>query len=332
MRRYLRDLAHLSNVSRSARRCTLRKNVAASPHRLDESVDSSRLTIFSAPKGFNGHFGIIQENAIRSWLCLRPKPKIVLFSNEAGTADAARRLHVLVNAVETNSHGTPLLSNMFSQADTLAAADMVAFISADIILTQRIVEAARIAMEWSPRFLLVGQRHDVDVRRLLEFDDGWEERWATKAVARGKLHSPGAVDLFLYPRGQYEHMPPFAIGRTAYDNWLLWITVASGIPLIDATRFVTLIHQDHDYSHARTLDVWDGEEARENRQWIKHWTNYYGIAHATWALGPEGRIAPASGWKYRMARPRQLISHALRASRRIRTRLRSWRFVRRYRA
>lgn len=267
---------------------------------------------------------------MRSWLSLRPKPKIVLFSNEADTADAARRLNVLVSAVETNSHGTPLLSNMFSQADTLAAGDLVAFISADIILTQRIVEAARIALEWSRRFLLVGQRHDVDVRRLLEFDEGWEERWANKAVARGKLHSPGAVDLFLYPRGQYEHMPPFAIGRTAYDNWLLWNTVDSGIPLIDATGFVTLIHQDHDYSHARTLDVWDGEEARENRRWIKHWTNYYGIAHATWALGPEGRITPASGWKYRMARPRQLISHAFRSSRRIRTRLRSWRFVRKY--
>ncbi len=308
----------------------MRKKVAASPQRLDESGDSSLLTIFSAPKSFKGHFGIIQENAIRSWLSLRPKPKIILFSNEVDTADAARRLNVQVSAVETNSYGTPLLSNMFSQADTLAAADVVSFISADIILTQRIVEAARIAMEWSPRFLLVGQRHDVDIRHLLEFDDGWEERWATEAVARGKLHSPGAIDLFLYPRGQYEHMPPFAIGRTAYDNWLLWNTVASGIPLIDATGFVTLIHQDHDYSHAGTLDVWDGEEARENRQWIKHWTNYYGITHATWTLGPEGRITPASAWKYRMARPRQLISHAFRASRGIRTRLRSWRFVRRY--
>lgn len=253
-----------------------------------------------------------------------------MFSNEADTADTARRLDVQISAVETNSHGTPLLSNMFRQADTFAAGALLAFISADIILTQRIVDASQIAMRWSDRFLLVGQRHDVDVRRLLEFEDGWEERWATKAVARGKLHSPGAIDLFLYPRGQYEHMPPFAIGRTAYDNWVLWNTVDSGIPLIDATGFVTLIHQDHDYSHARTLDVWDGEEARENRQWIKHWTNYYGIAHATWTMGPEGRITPATGWKYRMARPRQLISHAFRASRRIRTRLRSWRFLRRY--
>jgi len=219
---------------------------------------------------------------------------------------------------------------MFKQTDTRATTDVVAFVSADIILTQRTIEAARIAFEWSRRFLLVAQRHDVDVRLLIQFDERWEERWAAKAVAASKLHSPGAVDLFMYPRNQYEHMPPFAIGRTAYDNWLLWNTVASDIPLIDATSFVTLIHQNHDYAHAQKIDVWDGVEARENRKWVKHWTNYYSIAHATWTMGAEGQIGPAVGWKYRLARPRQLLSHTLRSSRRLRTRLRSWRFARRY--
>ena len=309
----------------------MRTNVEASSRRDDAPLESPLLTIFSAPKAFKGHIGVIQENAIRSWLLLNPKPKIILFSNEAGIAEAARRLDVQVETtVETNSYGTPLVSSMFKEADIMAAGDVLAFISADIILTQNTIEAARIAMEWSKSFLLVAQRHDVDVRRLLEFDEGWEKSWAAGAVARGTLHSPGAIDMFMYPRRQYEHMPPFAIGRTAYDNWLLWNTVASGIPLIDATRFVTLIHQNHDYAHALKVDVWDGDEARENRKWIKHWTNYYSIAHATWALGADGRIAPASGWKYRMAKPRQLISHAFRASRRIRTRVRSWRFARRY--
>src|ERR1700687_5147464 len=84
IRRYERDLAHFTNVSRSARRCTLRTKVATSPRRLDASVDLPVLTIFSAPKAFDGHVGIIQENAIQSWLCLRPKPKIILFSNEVG--------------------------------------------------------------------------------------------------------------------------------------------------------------------------------------------------------------------------------------------------------
>jgi hypothetical protein len=294
-------------------------------------VDSAPLTIFSAPKAFKGHIAIIQQNAIRSWLSLRPKPRVILFCEDAATSEVVRGMDVeLVTEVETNTYGTPLVSSMFKQADKLATSDVLAFVSADIILTQRTLQATRLARDWEDHFLLVAQRYDVDVRTLLEFDEGWEERWATAAVERGKLHSPGAIDLFMYPRGQYEHMPPFAIGRTAYDNWLLWNTVASDIPLIDATAYVTLIHQNHDYLHAPKVDVWNGEEARANRSWVKHWSNYYTIVHATWTMSEEGQIGPAVAWKYRMARPRQLLSHTLRASRRVRTMLRSWRFARRY--
>ncbi len=288
------------------------------------------LTIFSAPKRFQGHAGMIQENAVHSWSRLQPRPKIILFSNDAETSEVGRRLDVaVVRSVDTNAYGTPLVSNMFSQADSMAAGELLAFVNADIILPQNTIEAARAAMQWSPRFLLVAQRHDVDVRSSIAFDEGWEQSWGAPALARGTLHSPGAIDWFVYPRGQYGDMPPFAVGRTAYDNWLLWYTVASGIPLIDATAFVNLIHQNHDYSHSK-LDTWDGQEARDNRRWIQHWTHYYSIAHANWALGTDGQIRRATGWKYRMARPRQMISHAFRASRPIRSRFRSWRFARRY--
>lgn len=290
------------------------------------------LTIFSAPKAFNGHIGIIQENAIRSWHRLSPSPKIILFSEDARTVDLAKRLDVLVEtSVATNSHGTPLVSDMFRQADGIAAGDVLAFISSDIILSQSVVDAARIAASWSENFLMVAQRRDADVRDPIEFDDESDSRWVALA-ARSKLHSPGAIDLFVYRRGQYAGMPPFAIGRTSYDNWLLWNTAASGMPLIDATEYVTLIHQNHDYSHAPSVDVWYGDEARENRKWVKHWSQYYSIVHANWKLVADGRIVPATELKYRMARPRQLFSHAFRATRRIRTRVQTWLFARRYSA
>src|SRR5260370_2249665 len=155
MRRYVRARANRPNVSLRARRRSLRMNVVTPSQRVDEPVASPILTIFSAPKAFAGHVGIIQENAIRSWLSLKPTPKIILFGDDAGTAGFARGLGVqVVTAVETNSHATPPVSNMFSQADSLAGGDGVAFGSADIILTQRRIEAARIAKQWSPRLPL----------------------------------------------------------------------------------------------------------------------------------------------------------------------------------
>src|SRR5438477_176209 len=118
--------------------------------RPEAPADAPLLTIFSAPKAFKGHVGIIQENAIRSWLSLSPKPKVILFCNEDGATEVIRGLSVeLVSDIETNAFGTPLVSDMFKQADALATSDVLAFVSADIILTHRIMEAARLAMKRS---------------------------------------------------------------------------------------------------------------------------------------------------------------------------------------
>ena len=82
----------------------MRKNVTAVASRPGATEGSPLLTIFSAPKAFTGHVGIIQQNAIRSWLSLRPKPRIILFCNEAGTADVLRGIDVeLVSEVEANT-------------------------------------------------------------------------------------------------------------------------------------------------------------------------------------------------------------------------------------
>jgi hypothetical protein len=137
-----------------------------------------------------------------------------------------------------------------------------------------------------------------------------------------RLRSDGAIDWFLFARGQVADMPPFIIGRTSYDNWLLWATVRAGHPLVDATQFVTLVHQKHDYSSGSgTAAVWYGPEARVNRELAGHWSHYYVISHATWMMTPDGEIVRSRGWRYKLVRPKRWLSHMLRFTRRIRTRL-----------
>ena len=50
------------------------------------------ITLFALPRAFQGHFEVIQRNAITSWARMSPKPEIILFGNEDGTADIARQL------------------------------------------------------------------------------------------------------------------------------------------------------------------------------------------------------------------------------------------------
>jgi hypothetical protein len=290
------------------------------------------LTIFTAPKPFRGHVAIIQDNAIRSWSRLEPAPRIILFGADAAGSEAARTVNAEVATdVATNSHGTPLVPDIFRRAEEMASGDVMAFANGDILLSQRVLEAIGLAASWSAKFLLVAQRVDVDVREPLDFEGESDPRWKAM-VAGGKLHPAGGIDLFAYRKGQFASMPPFAIGRTSYDNWLLWKTVTSGVPLIDATEFVRLVHQNHDYHHVPGVDVWNGEEAQENRRLVEHWSNYYTIMHSTWKVRADGEIVRATDLKYRMARSSRIFSHAIRSIRPIRRRIYSWQRSRKFKS
>ena len=76
------------------------------------------LTIFGIPKAFEGHFEVIQRNAIQSWTRLSPRCQILLFGDEKGTAEVAAELGVRhIPAVDRNEFGTPLLNSIFAQAE-----------------------------------------------------------------------------------------------------------------------------------------------------------------------------------------------------------------------
>jgi hypothetical protein len=46
-------------------------------------------------------------------------------------------------------------------------------------------------------------------------------------------------------------MPPFLIGRHGWDPWLTYFARRSNYPLIDATRTIVAVHQNHDYAYLR---------------------------------------------------------------------------------
>ena len=93
------------------------------------------LTIFALPKPFKGHFGLIQRNAISQWARLRPRPEIILFGNEEGTAEIAQEFGLRhVSEIRRNQYGTPLLSDLFEKAQTLAGCNTLCYVNADIML------------------------------------------------------------------------------------------------------------------------------------------------------------------------------------------------------
>jgi len=209
------------------------------------------LTIFTAPKPFtNPHIRTIQRNAIQSWLQLGAEVQVVLVGAEEGIAETAAEFGVRhCPDVRCNASGTPLVSSIFDLARRAGESPLLACINADIITQPDFLETAKQVAAQRPDFLLVGQRWDLDVRSPLDFGPGWLERLQTDLKVRGRLHTRGGSDYFIFPRGCFTHMPDFAIGRAGWDNWMIYAARREGWACVDATGAINIVHQDHDYSH-----------------------------------------------------------------------------------
>jgi len=208
------------------------------------------LTIFTAPKPFtNPHIATIQRNAIRSWIQL-PDCDVILVGNETGTSDVAAEFGVRhLTDVACNAYGTPLLSSIFELARQNSDSPLLCYVNADIIVFSDVLAAAQNTAKQAERFLIVGQRWDLDVTAPLDFAPDWEATLRSDLAARGELHKPTGSDYFIFPRGCYADLPDFAVGRAGWDNWMIYQSRKEGWPTIDATHDVTIIHQNHDYSH-----------------------------------------------------------------------------------
>jgi hypothetical protein len=250
------------------------------------------LTLFAIPKSFEGHIGIIQRNAITSWTLLRPQCEIILFGDDEGTGDVARELGVRhVPRVARNEWGTPLLNDIFEKAQKLATHDLCCFVNSDIIFMNDFMEAAQRLAAWKDCFLMAGRRWDLRVNDPLDFGLDWREKLRMQVARHGQLHSPAGIDYFLFKRGLWEDIPPFAIGRPAYDNWLLYHARSRGISLVDATRAVMAVHQNHDYpSHLqRERGVrWKSPEAKRNVELAGGRLRFLTVMNATHVLTPAG--------------------------------------------
>ena len=209
------------------------------------------LTLFTAPKPFtNPHIGMIQRNAIRSWIALGDDVEILVLGDEDGLAENAARLGVKhISSIKKNASGTPLISSLFQTAREYNDSPLLAYVNADILLLPDFLIQAKRVLELSSRFLLVGQRWDLDVREELDITGNWLEKLQQDCASRGRLHKPMGSDYFIYPRECFTNIPDFAIGRAGWDNWMIYEARQRGWQTIDGTDCIQIIHQDHDYSH-----------------------------------------------------------------------------------
>jgi hypothetical protein len=232
---------------------------------------ANMLTLFTTAKPFQGHNGIIQRNALKSWTLLDRDVEVIVFGDDEGSAEVCAELGIRHEpVVERNESGTLLVNEMFARVQAIARHDVLCYVNCDIILMADFRHAIEQVRSVHAQFLMVGRRWDTDITQPIDFSSpNWEKNTRQHALTANRQRDGLWIDYFAFSRGLYgRDMPPFAIGRTAWDDWLVWKGCQSGHPVVNASPDVLAVHQNHDYGHhpQGTEGIWRGEEAKRNFQ------------------------------------------------------------------
>lgn len=269
------------------------------------------LTFLTIPKPFVGEIGQIQRNALESWIALGQGVQIVLIGDEPGIADAARETGVQhVGGVEKSADGTPRLDSAFSLAESVARFPLWSLVNSDIVLLDDFLPAVVRITKAFGQFAMVGECRDLPVAgRIRLEEEGVRAQIRRRALQEGRLRGYAALDYFVFPRGLFDPLPPFLIGRANFDNWLVWRARSRSHPVVDATPSVVAVHQSHDYSHVAggRDEAYTGKEAAynlrlagvENNPFSRSDT-FYSLDDATHRLYRRGRPIPHLGSKSRI--------------------------------
>lgn len=247
------------------------------------------LSIFAIPKPFRGHIDVIQRNAIQSWLQLSPRCEIILCGNDDGVSDVASEYGLRhLPHIEHSPLGTPLLGSAFKEVERVARYTLLAYTNADIIFLSDLTACVRrVKMK---RFLLTGQRWNLDLAKRIDFErENWEQRLRQKTELEGVLFSPKAFDYFVFPKGMLGKVPNFVVGRPKWDSWFVYRARSRGLAVIDATRVNMVIHQNHDYTHVPervTGKRWEGPEGDHNIRLVGGRDHVFTLLDATHFLTP----------------------------------------------
>ena len=240
---------------------------------LSKEYDGSRFTVFATPKPMTDpHIAMIQTNAIRSWARLQPKPDIIIFGAEEGldklAATVGAKYIPRVKVLDEKSRGvhsshpvtpTPAMGSLFYQAMSISTTKSLVFINADIMLPPVFGDLLMTVSNATDRFLMMSHRYRQWVREYIDFSN---PLWYMDSFGKCEKHgafknctwtrdSSRAVDYFAFTRETWAkvRLLEFAVGRPAYDNWLVSKAALSSTPIISATEVMRSLHQNHNYKH-----------------------------------------------------------------------------------
>lgn len=240
---YTRYSFHLASTSSSS----------SLPSRLLLPHSRVPLHLFAAPKPFIGTDKLIQTRALKSWLALKPTPRITYLGDVQGLDDVVRKYRVqVIKNVDLNVLGVPLLNSMLKTILEESDVGVTVLLNADIVLFDDFMYAlTKIQLDFPKAWLAIAARWDLETVPQQAYKSKNELLKVVRTNAT--LHTYGGIDLWAWSNVPNQslidfHVPSFVYGRAKYDNWLTHQFITQNRrPVVDISQAVTLLHVKHDY-------------------------------------------------------------------------------------
>ncbi len=204
------------------------------------------ITIVTTFKAFKDQDETNQLNALSSWRALGRDVEIIAFGESPGLQEHIESFGIRQIEVPFSNEGLPRIDAILTHASAHARHELIVYVNGDVILFDDFVAA--LASIPLPRFLMVGQRTDLDIGCRLRFSPATEREKTRAALTRGgDLHRPAGIDYFAFRRGSLPPLPPLYAGAAGWDNITIYLCRKHKIPVIDATLDAVVFHPNHHY-------------------------------------------------------------------------------------
>ena len=173
------------------------------------------LILFAVPRPFENHYAVIQRNALRSWCLLTPRPEIILLGSDYGTEEIAFEFGVRhIPNIDYSEFGTPLLDSMHRAVEQYTSNNLLCIVNADIILLDDFMDAVQSVSTRNKKWIMVGQRHNLDINRDLDFGPNWSREVKLEVESSGILGPRTGEDYIVFPKGYFLDIPPMVVGHS----------------------------------------------------------------------------------------------------------------------
>jgi len=259
------------------------------------SLEDFSMTIFCLPFPFVGKHLREQQNAIQSWTMLGCNLELMFLMTEKDRAVGACPFDGKTILIDADQYGTPLISSVFKTAQENAApGEILCYVNSDIIMLGLDGAVGRAARAFPDLpFLVIGRRWDMDIVYSLSFEKGWQKELGRQVLTGGKRRGVDAIDFFAFRNGTFGDVPPFAVGRSAWDNWLVADALSRNVNVIDVSMVVHPVHQEIParVKHQKPTKARDEQHARNRALYDARRNGFRGITReARFVITQDGNV------------------------------------------